>query len=63
MIVYMMVVKEQKVYLIVFMFVNFQYIENERKMVKLIIIKEIYSYFFFFVFILYIYCWNFYMKL
>lgn len=44
MIVHMTVVKEQKVHPIASMLANSQYIENERKMVKLTIIKEIYSY-------------------
>lgn len=39
----MTVVKEQKVHPIASMLANSQYIENERKMVKLTIIKEIYS--------------------
>lgn len=43
MIVHMTVVKEQKVHPIASMLANSQYIENERKMVKLTIIKEIYS--------------------
>lgn len=43
MIVHMTVVKEQKVHPIASMLAKSQYIENERKMVKLTIIKEIYS--------------------
>lgn len=43
MIVHMTVVKEQKVHPIASMLANSQYIENERKMVKLTIIKKIYS--------------------
>lgn len=43
MIVHMTVVKEQKVHSIASMLANSRYIENERKMVKLTIIKEIYS--------------------
>lgn len=39
----MTVVKEQKVHPIASMLAKSQYIENERKMVKLTIIKEIYS--------------------
>lgn len=43
MIVHMTVVKEQKVHPIASMLANSQYIENERKMVKLTIIKKIHS--------------------
>lgn len=43
MIVHMTVVKEQKVHPIASMLANSQYIENERKMVNLTIIKKIYS--------------------
>lgn len=43
MIVHMTVVKEQKVHPIASKLAKSQYIENERKMVKLTIIKEIYS--------------------